>query len=292
MKNNNIYLKLGGLAFVVVFAVCMLRYRYEIDGFKENNSTVLTEIPFYIKKRNTSSPNAINGVPLVIYQSWHSRGVPPKMKTNIYNLLKKNPMFDYYLYSDEDCRKYIENNFSEDVLFAFNKLKPGAYKSDLWRYCIMYKKGGVYLDIKFNTLEPLEETIERSQEVFVRDRETDERLTCFYNGVMISPPGNNVFKNCIDEIVENCRNNAYNINTLDVTGPCVLGRHLLNKDVQNINNYTYYFTREFINEKTIDFISYKDKRIIESYPEYREEQAITQKTEHYGDMWKNFDIYA
>ncbi len=156
----------------------------------------------------------------------------------------------------------------------------------------MYKKGGVYLDIKFNTLEPLEQTIERSQEVFVRDIESDNRLTCFYNGVMISPPGNNVFKNCIDEIVENCRNNAYNINTLDVTGPCVLGRHLLNKDVHYINNYTYYFTREFVNEKTVDFISYKDTRIIESYPEYREEQALTQKTEHYGDMWKNFDIYA
>ena len=29
---------------------------------------------------------------------------------------------------------------------------PGAYKADLWRYCILYIYGGIYIDIK---LEPI-----------------------------------------------------------------------------------------------------------------------------------------
>ena len=45
---------------------------------------------------------------------------------------------------------FIKNNYPVDVLEAFNKLIPGAYKADLWRYCVLYKLGGIYLDIKYS----------------------------------------------------------------------------------------------------------------------------------------------
>ena len=46
------------------------------------------------------------------------------------------------------CRDFIAKHFSEEVVYTFDKLKPGAYKADLWRYCVMYITGGIYLDIK------------------------------------------------------------------------------------------------------------------------------------------------
>jgi len=213
------------------------------------------------------------------------------MKDNIYSLINKNPEFDYYLYSDEESAKYIEENYPDDVLSAFNTLKPGAFKSDLWRYCILYLKGGVYLDIKFTTIEPLKTTIARTPTVFVKDIWPYEPYECFYNGVMISPPNNSVFKECIAEIVDSCKMKLYKTNVLDVTGPCLLGRKL--KDVNSYiwNNTKYTYGRDELDGIIVDYIMYNDRRIMQSYVEYRIEQRLYQKTEKYGDMWHSKNIY-
>ena len=70
------------------------------------------------------------------------------MKENAEILQEQNPEFKYYLYDDDMCKEFIKDNFDDEILYTFNKLKPGAYKADLWRYCILYIKGGIYLDIK------------------------------------------------------------------------------------------------------------------------------------------------
>ena len=86
-------------------------------------------------------------------------------------LKKENPEFEHRLFDDADCRAYIEENFSADVVEAYDRLLPGAYKADLWRYCVLYKTGGVYLDIKFQC-EPGFSLMEftKDNETFVLDR--------------------------------------------------------------------------------------------------------------------------
>ena len=46
---------------------------------------------------------------------------------------------------------WVKNNFESDVLYAYDSLIPSSYKSDLFRYCILYKYGGIYLDIAFES---------------------------------------------------------------------------------------------------------------------------------------------
>ena len=62
---------------------------------------------------------------------------------------------EYFLYDDDECSQYIKTNFSSDVLTSYNTLIPGAYRADLWRYCILYKYGGIYLDIDSEILKTL-----------------------------------------------------------------------------------------------------------------------------------------
>jgi len=211
------------------------------------------------------------------------------MKENIYSFLEMNKEFDYYLYSDEDSAAYIEKHFSIDVLHAFYLLKPGAYKSDLMRYCLLYKEGGVYIDIKFNTIMPLRDIIKETPEVYVKDMGAEG---CFYNGFIISPPNNNIFKRCIDEIVESCKLQRYGNSPLSITGPCLFGKIL------KLDNFSYWMNSIYSMERAIsdegiicDYIMNKDKCILSSYLEYRDEQKITQKTEHYGIMWEEYNIF-
>jgi hypothetical protein len=79
-------------------------------------------------------------------------GLPPKMYECIRDNLTINRVgvdCVHYLFNDADCRAFIENEYPPDVLRAYDRLIPTAFKADLWRYCVLYKYGGVYLDVKY-----------------------------------------------------------------------------------------------------------------------------------------------
>jgi len=79
-------------------------------------------------------------------------GLPPKMyECVVSNLIHNRVGVDcvYYLYNDADCRAFIRSAFPPAVVAAYDRLIPTAFKADLWRYCVLYKFGGVYLDVKY-----------------------------------------------------------------------------------------------------------------------------------------------
>lgn len=61
---------------------------------------------------------------------------------------RHNPGYKQILYDDDMARELIRKNFDKSVVAVFDRLVDGAAKADLFRYCVMYVKGGVYLDIK------------------------------------------------------------------------------------------------------------------------------------------------
>ena len=92
--------------------------------------------------------------PLPSPGNWHdlkSAGLPPKMYDCVRdNLLMNRVGVDciHYLFNDDECRAFIAREYPSDVLDAYDNLIPTAFKADLWRYCVLYMYGGVYLDIK------------------------------------------------------------------------------------------------------------------------------------------------
>ena len=291
-RYNNI--KIG----TIVILICIILILVKVTTVSEHVYSELYTIPFHIERKSSETPRAISGVPLTIYQSWHSNEVPTKMRETIYSLLKMNPEFDYYLYSDEACRKFIEDNFNTDVVRAFDTLKPGAYKSDLWRYCILYKLGGVYLDIKFKTLVPLAPIIEKNPEIFVRDIPINLSFdfeSYVYNAFMVSPPNNPIFKGCIDDIVRSCKFKLYKFGKLDITGPgCLLKFVKKYRGNKYVNKLSFYNTTtsiyDYLRYNDV-IIVYKNTVILQSYNEYRSEQKLFQKTTHYAKLWWRRDIY-
>jgi hypothetical protein len=257
-------------------------------------------VPFFIEHTEKEGPRVISGVPLILYQSWVTNAMPPKMIECMNTLLEKNPEFDHYLYSHERCLKFIKDNYSVDVAHAYRSLKPGAYKSDLWRYCILYKRGGVYLDVKFYTTTPIISLIESHPELFIKDTiaegTNDDNLKCktgpgIYNGFIISPPENPIFKECIDDIVKSCKKRRYKNGMLGITGPCLLGhsvkRHRGDTYIEDIP-----FTFIGVNENGVQMGNIKkgNKTIVKQYPEYRDELSGS-KVDHYTNMWRRKNIY-
>lgn len=74
-------------------------------------------------------------------------------------LINDNPEYEYNMFDDDESLKFIKENFKKEVADAYENVIPGAYKADLWRYCVLYIHGGVYLDIKNKVMKPLREII-------------------------------------------------------------------------------------------------------------------------------------
>lgn len=79
------------------------------------------------------------------------------------NILKFAPEYKYYFFDDNQCRDFLFHHFIPEVLHKFDELK-GAHKADLFRYCILYIFGGVYLDIKTILIKPLKNIFDHDTE--------------------------------------------------------------------------------------------------------------------------------
>ena len=74
----------------------------------------------------------------------------PALLTVLNENKRLNPDIDFQLWDDDDIDKFILNEFPPEYYKAFKSINPnlGAAKADFFRYCILYKRGGLYLDLK------------------------------------------------------------------------------------------------------------------------------------------------
>lgn len=92
-------------------------------------------------------------IPKVCYQTWITKD-HAKLSSFTLALLEENknlnPDIEFQLWDDFDVEKFIKDEFTDTVYTAFKSLNPtvGAAKADFFRYCVIYKHGGLYLDLK------------------------------------------------------------------------------------------------------------------------------------------------
>jgi mannosyltransferase OCH1-like enzyme len=223
-----------------------------------------------------------NIIPLNIFQTWHTKKLPYLMKKTTNYIIESNPKFNYYLYDDNDCSEFIKNHFDENVFNAYNSLIPGAYKADLWRYCILYIKGGIYLDIKYKPFNNFKFINLTEKEHFVLD--ADNRG--IYNALMVCLPNNNLLLKAINQIVTNVQNKFYGSSPLEPTGPLMLASLIKNYNEINID-----IKHDYYNNFNNRFIHYNNYIIFKSYNGYLIEHDLYKKKSHYSQLWNERRIY-
>lgn len=165
----------------------------------------------------------INMIPKKIYQSYKTKDLPPKMKDNVQKLKDMNPEYEYELWDDNDCRKFLLDFFGENYANAFDVLAPGAAKCDFWRYAMLYTKGGVYMDIDLVPLVPLREIIDDSDEfVSVVDRQFGNQ-PLIYQAFIASVPKHPINLTSLQLSFANIVNRKNSMSVLDITGPVTIG---------------------------------------------------------------------
>jgi hypothetical protein len=167
----------------------------------------------------------MNLIPKVIYQSWGTKKLNPLMSKNVEHLKSLNPEYEYKLYDDSDCRKFLLDNFGVNYADAFDAIIPGAFKSDLWRYAVLYVNGGVYLDMDIEALCPFRDILNDSDQfVSVADRENGiDNITGVYQAFIACKPKHPILLYALQLSFSNIATRRLSINSLDITGPTVMG---------------------------------------------------------------------
>ncbi|WP_316810416.1 glycosyltransferase family 32 protein [Pedobacter heparinus] len=163
-------------------------------------------------------------IPKVIYQTFKSAELPFINRLAIKWLKLRNKDYRYEFYDDERIVSFILEAYGEEVLGLYHQLNIGAAKADFFRYAILYKKGGVYLDIDAYVLGRLDDIIKPADAAVI----SKERFpNIFVQWALIYEAGHPFLKRTLEVVLENIRQNAYPNSVHWMTGPTAYSKAVL-----------------------------------------------------------------
>lgn len=97
------------------------------------------------------------------------QGLREEFRQNLQQLARDNPQWQQRVFSDEEAERFIAEHYEPRYARALARIDPayGPARSDLMRYLIMYRLGGVYLDTKSGLDRPLDDIVRDDDEFIV-----------------------------------------------------------------------------------------------------------------------------
>lgn len=276
--NPALYRKVHTLTFTIK------NKSYKVDINLKQSVDKFT-IAIYIQDQQLSICEHNNKNQYKIIQTNQSSEMTKNKLYSIMTILNYAPEFEYVFFDNDNLYKFIKNNYRDIVYDAITNIVPGAYVSDLFRYCYLYLMGGIYIDCKKILYVPLQNIINNdgilNDEIFVKDVPANY---C-YNSIMICKTKNPIMRKAICKCIENSIKNEYTNDSLSVTGPGLLG--------SIITKYNYkYFHKQISNKHAESIIVDNNNNIITKntyFGYYNENNYIN--TSHYAIMWTNKKVY-
>lgn len=165
----------------------------------------------------------INNFPKIIFRTYNDKEVCLSMFENCHEKwLEMNPNFSMIWFSNDDCDRFMKKYFKGVICDCYNLLNPGAYKADLWRLCILYKFGGIYVDAFCRPFMSIEKMIQGCNCDFISVLDSSFSKSGIHNGFIVSIKKHPFLKQGIKDIVHNVKKRYYGSCPLSITGPVCL----------------------------------------------------------------------
>ena len=160
-------------------------------------------------------------IPKNIFQSWYTHKIMPYIKNSFDKQYKIG--YRHIIYTDNEMDLFVNKHFPGKISDCYNKLNIITSKVDLWRYLVLYKYGGIYLDMDSLINVPLDQIILPDDSAII-SREfigTSPKLSKYFaQCVLIFSKRHPILKQTIDFVINNIENNHV-IDIHKLTGPSV-----------------------------------------------------------------------
>lgn len=139
------------------------------------------------KKQYVKVSSSVNAgmlrIPHIIHQIWLGSPFPEKFKKFQETIRRLHPDWEYYLWTDENVKLLQLHN--QDL---FDAAKNYGEKSDILRYELLHRYGGVYLDVDIACVKPLT-ILHQSFDFYVGLQPLDTNYVQLGIGVLACKPG-------------------------------------------------------------------------------------------------------
>ncbi|MFA6059847.1 MAG: glycosyltransferase [Taibaiella sp.] len=157
-------------------------------------------------------------IPKIIFQTFRSKKLPFITRQFIKLMKLRNPAYRYEFYDDERIEMFMLKEFDDNVYQAYKRIDVGAVKADFFRYAILYKYGGIYLDIDGYTISNLDKLIREDDHCII----THERNPGLYaQYALVFSAGHPFLKRTLEKVVDNINHNRFPHDGHMMTGPTV-----------------------------------------------------------------------
>lgn len=208
-------------------------------------------------------------------------------------------------FDDKDCDSFMKTEaikIDQTLYDTYQTLKPGAYKADLFRLCILFLYSGVYIDSYATPYKSFKYMIRGCNSDFISVLDSKHSGSGIHNGFMIIRRRYHPFLLAtINQIVKNVKERNYTNHPLAVTGPLCLSRSI-NKLVGRSVNRKFKLGKNIIGNFDLYLYEfeygpsqyiYKNKEVIMS-KKYSLIHYLAEKMKpsNYTKMWKSGDIFS
>lgn len=231
-------------------------------------------------------------IPKIIFQTGFNNKFKNILHFNsIISFIELNPEYTYIYFTDTDSRKFLKENFNDEINYSYDLLVPGAYKADLIRYCFIFHNGGCYFDCKQILRKPIRYFLDKNKPLLLCNDVIDKALL---NAVIFSIPKNIVIEKTIKDCVYNIIHKL-GTHALDITGPTFfyksIKRYINNDNILLQNNRPpddfNDFCKDYYNNN-IKLIKSKEIILNRFYKGYYSHYL---DTNHYGKLYSLNEIY-
>ena len=98
----------------------------------------------------------MKAIPKLIHQTWKERQVPPSHAAYQQSWLTHHPAWEYRLWTDADNRAFLAQHYAW-FLPIYDYYPQPIMRVDAVRYFILYHYGGLYVDLDFESLQPVDD---------------------------------------------------------------------------------------------------------------------------------------
>ena len=100
-------------------------------------------------------------IPRILHQTNAQAALPPELAQHVQKLQVQNLGWRYEFYDDNACVDFIRKNYDMRIQKAYGRINPryGAARADFFRYLLIYRVGGVYLDLKSGLSKRLDDIV-------------------------------------------------------------------------------------------------------------------------------------
>ena len=155
-------------------------------------------------------------IPKNIFQSWHTTNLHPVIQKRIDRMKQLNPDYNHKIYTDKEIDDFVNEHFPGQIAECYNRLNIIVAKVDFWRYLVLYKYGGVYLDMDSGLEAPLDKLIKKDDEAIIS---AENNPNTYLQWCLMFTPRHPILELTIAIVVDNIKSNRYPNDIFKMTGP-------------------------------------------------------------------------